>query len=499
MVRPASPDPGQPQSLAAAAMREGTFHLGNSFRFQEPRGAFCHSGWCQQCKVRLSDCRVGLACELAPDVLALLIPPSRAKTILGKAARLMLRPWFHEGVVPKLAVLQSLFLGIVRRSSGALPISTIIPVAGGKWQHESCKTLIIGGGPAGLAAAEAMSPDDDVLVVERNPGGDGQNRVTGFRVLRGTALGLYPDKNAPSGFHLLCGTPLSPVRIAFRKLIVASGVYERILFVKGSTLPGVISLSAFEQLLSQQALPATSKVVVFAPKPQLTRALKMADEHGVRVDCVIGDISERSSTRVVRSAYPVRMRGRKRLSAVELSDGSTVICDVFVVGFVQPSYEFQMQAGRQVSQRGPGYPLETGGGASFPLLVVGSAAGHSGIDAATRHASDAVHAWLRGDEPMREAAAVPMPSPDQVADDVVLCPCEDVLVGDVRAACRDGFDYIENVKRRTGAGTGPCQGKLCHALLVQTVVEAGGTAAIPTVRPLARPQSLASFAGPISD
>ena len=58
----------------------------------------------------------------------------------------------------------------------------------------------------------------------------------------------------------------------------------------------------------------------------------------------------------------------------------------------------------------------------------------------------------------------------------------------------DGFADIELLKRRTGAGTGPCQGKLCHGEMLACLAEAGRPVALPTVRPLLRPTSLAALA-----
>ena len=48
-----------------------------------------------------------------------------------------------------------------------------------------------------------------------------------------------------------------------------------------------------------------------------------------------------------------------------------------------------------------------------------------------------------------------------MAGKVILCRCEDVTLGDVEKAVRTGFAELEEVKRYTGFGTGPCQGKEC--------------------------------------
>lgn len=46
---------------------------------------------------------------------------------------------------------------------------------------------------------------------------------------------------------------------------------------------------------------------------------------------------------------------------------------------------------------------------------------------------------------------------------IVLCRCEDVTLGDLEHTVSRGYCDIEEVKRYTGFGTGPCQGKECLA------------------------------------
>jgi bacterioferritin-associated ferredoxin len=60
---------------------------------------------------------------------------------------------------------------------------------------------------------------------------------------------------------------------------------------------------------------------------------------------------------------------------------------------------------------------------------------------------------------------------------IILCRCEDVTLQDVEHAAQQGFLNIEEVKRYTGLGTGPCQGKEC--LLPACRVLAAARAAAP--------------------
>ncbi len=48
-----------------------------------------------------------------------------------------------------------------------------------------------------------------------------------------------------------------------------------------------------------------------------------------------------------------------------------------------------------------------------------------------------------------------------MAKKIVLCRCEDVTLADLEHCVSRGYADIEEVKRYTGFGTGPCQGKEC--------------------------------------
>jgi NAD(P)H-nitrite reductase large subunit len=54
---------------------------------------------------------------------------------------------------------------------------------------------------------------------------------------------------------------------------------------------------------------------------------------------------------------------------------------------------------------------------------------------------------------------------------VIVCRCEDVTLKDVRHSIALGYADIEEVKRYTGFGTGPCQGKECHGLIASILAD----------------------------
>jgi NAD(P)H-nitrite reductase large subunit len=86
-----------------------------------------------------------------------------------------------------------------------------------------------------------------------------------------------------------------------------------------------------------------------------------------------------------------------------------------------------------------------------------------------------------------------------VSQKIILCRCEDVTWRDVEHAVATGFPALEEVKRYTGFGTGPCQGKECLRLVASALAAITGQPAeslfpFTSRAPLA-PTELALLAG----
>lgn len=66
------------------------------------------------------------------------------------------------------------------------------------------------------------------------------------------------------------------------------------------------------------------------------------------------------------------------------------------------------------------------------------------------------------------------PRPDlyTVPDDVVVCRCENVRAADIREAVAEGLEEVNEVKLRTRAGMGNCQGRTCGPALAAIVAAA---------------------------
>ena len=85
-----------------------------------------------------------------------------------------------------------------------------------------------------------------------------------------------------------------------------------------------------------------------------------------------------------------------------------------------------------------------------------------------------------------------------MSEKIIVCRCEDVTLAEVQHAIALHYATVEEVKRLTGLGTGPCQGKECQAHVAR-LLEASGVEQATlkpfTARPPFSPTPLRLFAG----
>ncbi len=80
----------------------------------------------------------------------------------------------------------------------------------------------------------------------------------------------------------------------------------------------------------------------------------------------------------------------------------------------------------------------------------------------------------------------------RIDDEMLVCRCEEVTVGEIREAIAQGAFDVVGVKRRTRAGMGLCQGKTCEKMVQQILCQelgvgpdqVGSTSVRPPVRPV---------------
>jgi NAD(P)H-nitrite reductase large subunit len=94
-----------------------------------------------------------------------------------------------------------------------------------------------------------------------------------------------------------------------------------------------------------------------------------------------------------------------------------------------------------------------------------------------------------------ESVQAPAAAPD---DDMIICRCEEITKGEIKAAIRNGMQTVNGIKRVTRAGMGLCQGQTCQRLVTQIIAEElrQSVADIEptTARGPVRPLNLAVFA-----
>lgn len=82
-----------------------------------------------------------------------------------------------------------------------------------------------------------------------------------------------------------------------------------------------------------------------------------------------------------------------------------------------------------------------------------------------------------------------------MSNKTIVCRCEDVTLADIQHTLALGYQTVEEVKRYTGLGTGPCEGKECMMHAARLCAQASGGHVEPfTSRPPLAPAPLAIFA-----
>lgn len=496
------------RSLAAAWLLSGCTTVGHSFRLHRPRGAFCHAGWCQQCKVKGPDGRVVLACDIAQTERV--APPREWQPLraVGKLAE-QWPPWFYEHQAIGPGPFRQVYLETMRRLSAAPRLSgSGVNAARSRTQETRCDTLVVGGGVSGLSAAIALSESGRrVALVEAGELGgsagrrcpvDGmldthiaRARVSASCMEATLCVGLYEDST-----KALCVGRSGNIIVKFKELVVATGAYDRLPTVVGNDLPGIVGIRAFERLAASASISSKTRIGVYGAPIEVTRAIQAARLAKLKVEFVAGpgEPPDADAPRFARTRL-VAIRGKSAVQGVELASGAQWDCELLVVGFSQPSYELQAQNGAVMDLVGEPpivWPAKTG---HARMLAVGEAAGWFDSSKQSERTLRLVTQWMAGDV-VDDAATVltDVSGTASPPDGAFLCLCEDVYVRDIKRAIAEGYRDIELIKRHTGAGTGPCQGKLCHGALLSCCAEAGLEVRIPTPRPLIRPVSIAALA-----
>ncbi|MGI6677546.1 MAG: (2Fe-2S)-binding protein [Dehalobacterium sp.] len=84
-------------------------------------------------------------------------------------------------------------------------------------------------------------------------------------------------------------------------------------------------------------------------------------------------------------------------------------------------------------------------------------------------------------------------------NNVLVCRCEDITLERIHQLIAEGYCTIDEIKRVSRAGMGPCQGRTCRMLIAQELAKALGVSMeeviMPTFRPPVKAVKLGTFAG----
>lgn len=415
--------------------------------------------------------------------------------------------------------------------------------SGGGQRSRRADIVVVGGGPAGIGAALAAAERGArVVLVDEQPSVGGQLRyrvapiagidwldpelnglpgvqlaaelavrleAAGVEVVSGVAWGLFQDDTrsatadgAAEYLHvlgILAGDDCYELR--GRSVILATGSTDRVRPFPGWTLPGVLTARAAQIMLHVQRVLPGGRVAVIGSGEQAEEVANDLAQAGAQVVARVSDLAGLS------------VHGDGTVESIEL-DGEEHEVDAVVIALGrQPDPELALQArvelvydaadGVHVPRRDA--RLQT----SLPgLYVAGDAAG---ILSASESLGDGYLTGLtaaEADEATLAEARSHAPSPNvvrqsplpfvQPADEVCVCRCEEVDTRAIRQAIAEGALTLNDVKRRTRAGMGLCQGISCLGTIAALLhAEAGVPLAeiTPmTARPPARLIPLAKLA-----
>jgi NADPH-dependent 2,4-dienoyl-CoA reductase/sulfur reductase-like enzyme len=379
--------------------------------------------------------------------------------------------------------------------------------------------LVVGGGPAGMAAAAcAAECGARVGIVDDNPGFGGQiwrgqEAVSGIPSETGRWYArLRSDRihairgarvfEQPAPGVLLAETYKGLCELRYRSLVLCTGAREHFLPFPGWTLPNVMGAGGLQALAKTGLLIEGKRVVVAGSGPLLLAVAAYLHGHGARVVAVAeqapADALRRFATRLLRypgkvfqalrlrlelfgvpyrtGCWPVAACGSGKLGSVVLQRSSgqeTVECDYLACGFgLVANVELPVMLGAQLQD---GYVRvdewqqtsvpdmycagePTGIGGLDLSLIEGQIAGYAAAGERVRAKSlfSARKNYADFARLLQTTFALRAELKTLAGDDTLLCRCEDVPMGRVRE-----YRSWRAAKLQSRCGMGPCQGRVC--------------------------------------
>ncbi|THF47984.1 2Fe-2S iron-sulfur cluster-binding protein [Allorhizobium terrae] len=519
-------------SLASALLASGITILGRSFKYRRPRGLFGfgveepnvyvdieHQGsFLLNQRATTTLARNGMAAR------AVNASPTAAADRMGfidRFARFIPSAFYYKTFMwPNW----HLFEPRIREMAGLGRVNPDHQGPVSVQVNHVCDTVIVGAGPAGLAAALMLAEaGEKVLVADDGvrPGGsllhrdakiDGMAGLDwlsrtlalladlGVRVLPlTTAFGLYDHGLIALNQRHRDGRADTLWRLRPKRIVLAAGAIERPMPFAMNDLPGILSAQAGLAYLRRHAILPGERIVVASNNSTGVEVARAMAEAGANVT-LVGETGETSTDiRHIRGRITAA-RGRSAVQSVILDNGETIATDcVLVSGGFSPTIHLYAQARGKLRFEEATAALVPD--AEIPgVTVVGGAVGHFTLAEAFAALPQAlaVDAAPPVAAPQSYTITPAWPDPNMKGR-VWIDYQHDVTTKDVALAVRENFVSVEHLKRYTTLGMATDQGKtsnlnglaLMGALTGRTIPEVGTT----TYRPPFTPVPYSSFAG----
>lgn len=375
--------------------------------------------------------------------------------------------------------------------------------------------IIVGAGPAGLAAAIAAAESGKhIALLDDNPIAGGQIWRAGphiklpklairkrQQVAELTNVALINGAKivaAPLQGNLLVELAEQSYNFHYRQLVICTGARELFLPFPGWTLPGVTGVGGLQALIKAGMPVANERIVIAGSGPLLLASAATAKKRGASLAYIAEQATKASVHRFARSlwrwphkllqaitlphshyhcaSYVVEALGTDRLEAVKIETAKGLIevaCDRLACGFgLAPNIQLGQMLGchltdnalavdkfQRTSQLNIYAAGEcTGFGGSELAMVEGSRAGYAVIGQLDKAA--ALHGehdrWQNFADLLASSFTLRPELKTLAKADTLLCRCEDVPFAKV--AIRS--NWID-AKQHTRCGMGACQGRTC--------------------------------------
>jgi len=551
-------------TLASALLANGVRLVGRSFKYHRPRGILAAGEEEPNALVELRGDARREPNTRAPQVELFDGLEATSQNRRGPlafdlmAANQAFAPFLKAGFYYKTFMgpgraWETLWEPLIRRAAGLGRAARTPDPDSYEEAHLHCDVLVVGAGPAGLAAADAARrAGARVVLTEQRAelGGALQAEADGLddwvagiaagfdgddaRLLTRTTVTGYYDHDVLVAVervadHLRAPAAHQPRQrlwvIRAREVVLATGAHEQPLLFAHNDRPGIMLSGAVRRYLHGHAVvPGRRVVVATATDDGYVTALDLA-RAGVDVPAIVdartqpGPVAaeaEAAGIELLTGQVPLRAVGKRRVRGLEVGHHGDehpqlVSADaVAVSGGFAPALHLASESGarpvydERIAAFVPGAPVqhERSAGAArgvFDLagcLEDGRHAGMAAAQAAGLSSTDLPA--LPTVEPRAEAPFAPRHVPADGAKAFVDLQ-NDVTVADLRLAVQEGYGRTEHAKRYTTLGMATDQGKTAGLNGLAVLAEAKGCGvgdlAPTTFRPPYTPLAVGAFAG----